>query len=62
LTLTRNEMTMTGMLPQAVEQVMGLLNLQLAYARTGEGWDECAATREKTVAKMGAIRGFGPRG
>jgi pimeloyl-ACP methyl ester carboxylesterase len=50
----RNEMTMTGMPPQTVEQVMGLLNLQLAYARTGEGWDEYAATREKMVAKMGA--------
>jgi len=50
----RNEMTMTGMPPQNVDQIMGLLKLQLEYARTGQGWDEYAATREKIVAKMGA--------
>jgi uncharacterized protein len=49
----RNEMTMTGMSPQNVEQIMGLLKLQLEYARTGQGWDEYAATRERIVAKMG---------
>jgi uncharacterized protein len=50
----RNEMTMTGMPPENIEQIMGLLKLQLQYARTGEGWDDYAATREKIVAKMGA--------
>ena len=50
----RNEMTMTGMPSQAVEQIMGLLNLQLQFARTGQGWDEYAAAREQIVAKMGA--------
>jgi pimeloyl-ACP methyl ester carboxylesterase len=49
----RNEMTMTGMPPQNVDQIMGLLKLQLEYARTGQGWDEYAATRERIVAKMG---------
>ena len=50
----RNEMTMTGMPPKNVDQIMGLLKLQLEYARTGRGWDEYAETREKIVAKMGA--------
>jgi hypothetical protein len=51
---TRNEMTMTGMPPQMVDEIIGLLTLQYEFARTGKGWDEYAATREKIVAKMGA--------
>jgi uncharacterized protein len=50
----RNEMTMTGMPPQTVDEIVGLLRLQYEFARTGKGWDEYAATREKIVAKMGA--------
>lgn len=50
----RNEMTMTGMPPQTVDEIIGLLKLQYEFARTGKGWDEYAATREKIVAKMGA--------
>ena len=50
----RNEMTMTGMPTQAVDDVIGLLKLQYEFARTGKGWDEYAATRQKMVAKMGA--------
>jgi pimeloyl-ACP methyl ester carboxylesterase len=50
----RNEMTMTGMPPETVDQIVGLLKLQYEFARTGKGWDEYAATREKMVAKMGA--------
>ena len=50
----RNEMTMTGMPPQAVDEIVGLLRLQYEFARTGKGWDEYAATREKIIAKMGA--------
>jgi uncharacterized protein len=49
----RNEMTMTGMPPQAVDQIIALLKLQYEFARTGKGWDEYAAAREKLVAKMG---------
>jgi pimeloyl-ACP methyl ester carboxylesterase len=50
----RNEMTMTGMPPQAVDQIINLLKLQYEFARTGKGWEEYAAAREKLVAKMGA--------
>ncbi len=50
----RNEMTMTGMPPQAVDQIISLLKLQYEFARTGQGWEEYAAAREKLVAKMGA--------
>jgi pimeloyl-ACP methyl ester carboxylesterase len=50
----RNEMTMTGMPPQTVDEIIGLLKLQYEFARTGKGWDEYAAARDKLVAKMGA--------
>ena len=49
----RNEMTMTGMPPQTVDEIVGLLRLQYEFARTGKGWDEYAATRAKMVARMG---------
>jgi len=50
----RNEMTMTGMPPQTVDEIIGLLTIQYEFARTGKRWDEYAAAREKLVAKMGA--------
>ena len=34
----RNEMTTTGMPPQAVDEIVGLLKLQYQFARTGKGW------------------------
>jgi len=49
----QNEMTMIGMPRENVEQIIGLLKLQYQYARTGQGWDEYIATREKLVARMG---------
>jgi pimeloyl-ACP methyl ester carboxylesterase len=49
----RNEMTMTGMPPQAVEEVLALMKLQYDYARTGQGWEAYAAAREKIAARMG---------
>ena len=49
----QNEMTMTGMPRQDVDQIVGLLRLQYQFARTGQGWDEYAATREKLAARMG---------
>ncbi len=49
----RSEMTMTGMPPQTVDQIVVLLKLQYEFARTGKGWDEYAEAREKLVAKMG---------
>jgi pimeloyl-ACP methyl ester carboxylesterase len=49
----RNEMTMTGMPRQAVEEILALMKLQYDYARTGQGWDAYAAAREKIAARMG---------
>ena len=49
----RNEMTMTGMPPEVVEAIIGVLTLQYEFARTGRGWDEYAAAREKLVARLG---------
>ncbi|MGH9203547.1 MAG: alpha/beta hydrolase family protein, partial [Vicinamibacterales bacterium] len=49
----RNEMTMTGMPPQTVDQIIGVLKLQYEYARTGQGWEEYAAARAKVAAQMG---------
>jgi pimeloyl-ACP methyl ester carboxylesterase len=50
----RNEMTMTGMPPQTVDEIVGLLKLQYEFARTGKGWNEYATARANLVAKMGA--------
>ena len=52
----RNEMTASGMPPEVVEQIVGLMKLQNQFARTGEGWDAYAATREKLVARAQAAR------
>ena len=49
----RNEMTMTGMPREMVEAIIGVLTLQYEFARTGQGWDEYAAAREKLVARLG---------
>lgn len=49
----RNEMTMTGMPQQNVDEIMALLKLQYEFARTGQHWDEYAAAREKLAARMG---------
>jgi pimeloyl-ACP methyl ester carboxylesterase len=49
----RNEMTMTGMPEQAVDDIIGLMTLQYEYARTGNGWEAYAARRAQLVAKMG---------
>jgi pimeloyl-ACP methyl ester carboxylesterase len=50
---TRNEMTMAGMPAERVAQIVDLLKLQYEFARTGQGWDEYAAAREKLAALMG---------
>jgi pimeloyl-ACP methyl ester carboxylesterase len=49
----QNEMTMTGMPRQNVEQIVGLMKLQYQFARTGQGWDEYAAARDTLAARMG---------
>jgi uncharacterized protein len=50
---TKNELSALGTPSQLVEEVVGLLTLQYQYARTGQGWDEYAATRARVTAKMG---------
>jgi uncharacterized protein len=49
----RNELTMTGVPSQTVDEIIGILKLQYEFARTAKGWDEYAAAREKMIAKMG---------
>jgi pimeloyl-ACP methyl ester carboxylesterase len=48
-----DEMRARGMRPQAIEQIVGLMKLQYQFARTGQGWEEYAATREKIAARLG---------
>jgi uncharacterized protein len=48
-----NEMTARGMRPEAVESIVGLMKLQYEFARTGQGWDAYAATRDKIAARLG---------
>jgi pimeloyl-ACP methyl ester carboxylesterase len=49
----RNELTMTGMPAATVAEIIGLIKLQYEFARTGNGWTEYAAAREKLAARMG---------
>ena len=49
----RNEMAMTGMPPETLEAIMTVLKLQYQFARTGQGWAEYAAAREKVAARLG---------
>jgi pimeloyl-ACP methyl ester carboxylesterase len=39
--------------PSAVEQIVGLMELQYEFARTGRGWDAYTAAREKLAARLG---------
>jgi pimeloyl-ACP methyl ester carboxylesterase len=50
---TKNELRALGTPAPLVEEVVDLLTRQYQYARTGQGWDEYAATRAKVAAKMG---------
>ena len=49
----RNEMTARGMKPETIGAIVGLMQLQYRYARTGQGWDEYTAGRDKLVARFG---------
>src|SRR6185436_20454340 len=49
----QNEMTARGLRPEGVQQIVGLMKLQYEFARSGRGWDEYAAAREKIVARLG---------
>jgi pimeloyl-ACP methyl ester carboxylesterase len=50
----QNELTMTGTPSAIVADITRLIKLEYEFARTGNGWDEYAATRAKIVARMGA--------
>jgi pimeloyl-ACP methyl ester carboxylesterase len=47
----QNEMIAGGMPRQTVEQIISLMKLQYEFARTGQGWGEYAAVREKLAAQ-----------
>jgi pimeloyl-ACP methyl ester carboxylesterase len=49
----RNEMTARGMPPQTVADIIDIMKRQYHFARTGEGWDEYAAARQKLAARIG---------
>jgi uncharacterized protein len=49
----RNEMTMRGMKPETVDQIVGLMRLQYRFARTGQDWDKYAAARDTLVKRLG---------
>ena len=50
---TQNELTARGMRPEVVQQIVGIMQLQYRFARTGEGWDEYAGARQKLAARIG---------
>jgi uncharacterized protein len=50
---TRNELTAIGMKPETVEQIVAIMKLQHEFARTGRGWDDYAAARQKLAARIG---------
>jgi hypothetical protein len=50
---TQNELTATGMKPPMVAAIVDLMKLQYEFARTGQGWDEYLAARQKLAAQMG---------
>jgi pimeloyl-ACP methyl ester carboxylesterase len=49
----QNEMSATGMKPEVVHQILDLMKLQYEFARTGQGWQDYLATRDKLVARLG---------
>ena len=49
----QNEMTASGMKPDTVAEVVSLMKLQYRFARTGEGWDDYLAARQKLASRMG---------
>ena len=49
----RNEMTMSRMPLQTVDDILQLLKLEYEFARTGNRWNEYAEARAKLAARMG---------
>jgi pimeloyl-ACP methyl ester carboxylesterase len=49
----RNEMTMRGMKPQTVDQIVGLMKLQYHFASTGRDWEKYTAARDTLITRLG---------
>ena len=49
----RQEMAASGMRPEMIEQIVGLMTMQYEYLRTGLGWDRYIAARAAMATKMG---------
>lgn len=49
----RNEMIANGLRPPMIDQIVELMRLQYEYLRTGQGWENYLAARERIVTRMG---------
>ncbi len=49
----RGELKAGGRRPDVIEQITELMRLKYDFARTGQGWNEYEAARDKVVARMG---------
>lgn len=49
----RGELKAGGRPPEVIEQIADLMRLKYSFARTGQGWNEYAAARDKVVSRMG---------
>jgi hypothetical protein len=49
----RGELKAGGRRPEVIEQIAELMRLKYDFARTGRGWNEYAAARDKVVARLG---------
>lgn len=50
----QNDMSARGMRRETVAQIVEVMKLQYAFARTGEGWDAYAEARQKLAARIGS--------
>lgn len=49
----QREMVASGMPTPAIESIIGLMRLQYEYTRTGEGWEQYLAARQRIAARLG---------
>jgi len=48
------EMAASGLRPEGIQRIVGLMKLEYEFARTGRGWDEYAAARAQVIARFGS--------
>ena len=48
------EMAASGLRPEGIQRIVGLMKLQYEFARTGLGWDEYATARSQIIARLGS--------